>query len=62
MLAKIYLTKKEIDTAIQEYVLNSFCFCDSDENVPEVVTAVKDVNIIMLDKDYKATVLLEREV
>lgn len=60
MLAKIYLTKEEIDTAIQEYVLNSFYFCN--DNVPEVTTVVKDVNIITLDKDYKATVLLEREV
>lgn len=56
MLAKVYLTKKEIDTAIQEYVLNSFCFCDN-----EVTTVIKDVNIIPLDKDYKAIILLERE-
>lgn len=56
MLAKVYLTKKEIDTAIQEYVLNSFCFCDN-----EVTTVIKDVNIIPLDKDYKAMILLERE-
>jgi len=61
MKTVFYLTQKDVAKALEDYIINSFCYCD-DNYKGEIVTTVEDICTVPSDK-YAAyvTVRMEKE-
>ncbi len=57
-----YLTQEDVAKALQNYVLDSFCYCVGNYEEGEIITAVEDVCVVPTD-EYAAyvTVKMEKE-